>query len=125
MDESNHMGPLIDKNAVTDYLNALDALTRQGGKILFGGEVLDGDGFESGCYVTPVIAEAENHYPIVQEETFAPILYLIKYAGKVDNAVKINNEVMQGLSSSIFTDNLKEAEFFSFPPGFGLRHCQC
>jgi len=116
MDESNHMGPLIDKGAVKDYLNALDALKSHGGTTLTGGDVLKGDGFESGCYVTPVIAEAQNHYPIVQEETFVPILYLIKYSGDVENAIAINNDVVQGLSSSIFTDNLQEAELF-------LSHC--
>lgn len=112
LDEANHMGPLIDKGAVNDYLNALERLEKEGGKILTGGEVLEGDGFESGCYVTPVIAEAENSYAIVQEETFAPILYLIRYSGGVENAIEIHNDVVQGLSSSIFTDNLQEAETF-------------
>lgn len=112
LDEANHIGPLIDKNAVKDYQNALEALVKEGGKILTGGEVLEEEGFESGCYVTPVIAEAKNDYPIVQKETFAPILYLIKYSGDVENAIKINNDVVQGLSSSIFTDSLQEAEMF-------------
>ncbi|MBI9091059.1 MAG: aldehyde dehydrogenase family protein [Desulfobacterium sp.] len=112
LDEANHMGPLIDKGAVKDYLNALESLVKEGGKILTGGEVLEGEGFESGCYVTPAIAEAENSYAIVQEETFAPILYLIKYSGDVENAIDIHNDVVQGLSSSIFTDNLQEAETF-------------
>ena len=112
LEESNHMGPLIDKGAVQDYLNALEALKSQGGTVLTGGAVLEGEGFESGCYVTPVIAEAENHYPIVQEETFVPILYLIKYTGDVENAIAINNDVVQGLSSAIFTDNLQESELF-------------
>ncbi len=112
LDEANHMGPLIDKGAVNDYLNALDRLVKEGGKILTGGEVFEGEGFESGCYVTPVIAEAENSYEIVQEETFAPILYLIKYSGDLENAIEIHNDVVQGLSSSIFTDNLQEAETF-------------
>ena len=112
LEESNHMGPLIDKGAVQDYLNALEALKAQGGTVLTGGAVLEGEGFESGCYVTPVIAEAENHYPIVQEETFVPILYLIKYSGDVENAIAINNDVVQGLSSAIFTDNLQESEMF-------------
>ncbi|SLM29332.1 Aldehyde dehydrogenase family 7 member A1 [Desulfamplus magnetovallimortis] len=116
MDESNHMGPLIDKGAVKDYLNAIKALKEQGGTVLTGGEVLEGKGFESGCYVTPVVAEAQNNFPIVQEETFAPILYLIKYSGDVENAIAINNDVMQGLSSAIFTDNLQESEMF-------LAHC--
>ena len=112
LEESNHMGPLIDKGAVQDYLNALEALKAQGGTVLTGGAVLEGEEFESGCYVTPVIAEAENHYPIVQEETFVPILYLIKYSGDVENAIAINNDVVQGLSSAIFTDNLQESEMF-------------
>ena len=112
LDEANHMGPLIDKNAVKDFQNALKALVSSGGKIVTGGDVLEGEGFESGCYVTPVIAEAENSYTIVQEETFAPILYLIKYSGEVENAIEIHNDVVQGLSSSIFTDNLQEAETF-------------
>jgi aldehyde dehydrogenase (NAD+) len=112
LDEANHMGPLIDKGAVKDYLNALDRLVKEGGKILTGGDVLEGKGFESGCYVTPVIAEAENSYAIVQEETFAPILYLIKYSGDLENAIDLHNDVVQGLSSSIFTDNLQEAETF-------------
>jgi aldehyde dehydrogenase (NAD+) len=112
LDETNHMGPLIDKGAVKDFQNALKALVEQGGKILTGGEVLEGKGFESGCYVTPVIAEAENSYPIVQEETFAPILYLIRYSGELENAIAIHNDVVQGLSSSIFTDSLQEAEQF-------------
>ncbi|MCP4114879.1 MAG: aldehyde dehydrogenase family protein [Desulfobacteraceae bacterium] len=112
LDEANHMGPLIDKDAVSSYLAALDRLEKEGGKILAGGKVLEGEGFESGCYVTPVIAEAENSYAIVQEETFAPILYLIKYSGDLENAIEIQNDVVQGLSSSIFTDNLQEAETF-------------
>lgn len=110
--EGNHVGPLIDKKAVADYLNALHALTEQGGSVVCGGNVRTGKGFESGCYVEPVLAEAENNYPIVQEETFAPILYLIKYSGGVENAIAIQNDVVQGLSSSIFTDNLREAELF-------------
>src|SRR5690554_2876875 len=79
LEEKNHMGPLIDKDAVNMYLNALEEIKKQGGKIVVEGGVLEGEGYESGCYVKPVIAEVENHYEIVQEETFAPILYLIKY----------------------------------------------
>ena len=112
LDEKNHVGPLIDPQAVKGYQKALKALTEQGGTIVCGGTVLQGKGFESGCYVEPVLAEAENSYPIVQEETFAPILYLIKYSGGVENAIAIQNDVAQGLSSSIFTDNLREAELF-------------
>ncbi len=112
MDEANHMGPLIDTGAVADYKKALERLKEEGGTVLTGGSVLDGKGYESGCYVTPVIAEAENHYEIVKEETFVPILYLIKYAGDVEAAIALNNDVDQGLSSAIFTDNLQESEAF-------------
>ena len=112
MDEANHMGPLIDTRAVADYHAALERLKKEGGTILTGGTVLEGPGYESGCYVTPVIAEAENHYDIVREETFAPILYLIRYAGEVEAAIRLNNDVDQGLSSAIFTDNLQESEAF-------------
>ncbi len=112
LDENNHVGPLINRQAVADYLDALKQLRSQGGTVLAGGSVLEGPGFESGCYVEPVLAEAENGSPIVQQETFAPILYLIKYAGEVDEAIRLQNDVVQGLSSSIFTDNLQEAEHF-------------
>lgn len=112
MNPKNHVGPLIDKNAVTDFSNALIKLKKEGGKVLFGGQVLSGKGYESGCYVMPAICEAENHYEIVQEETFAPILYLIKYKGDVSNAIELQNGVVQGLSSSIFTMNMREAEEF-------------
>ena len=112
LDEKNHMGPLIDKGAVEAMQQALVKLKEEGGKILSGGEVLGGPGYESGCYVNPAVAEAENHYEIVQEETFAPILYLIKYKGDVSEAIKLHNGVVQGLSSSIFTSNMHEAEEF-------------
>lgn len=112
LDSSNHMGPLIDQAAVKMYLNALDKIKEQGGNILVEGKVLEGAGYESGCYVTPVIAEVENHFDIVQEETFAPILYLIKYTGEVQNAIAIQNGVKQGLSSAIMTTNLRESELF-------------
>ena len=112
LDERNHVGPLIDRRAVATYLEALQALRSQGGSVLCGGRVLDGPGCESGCYVEPVVATAENDYPIVQQETFAPILYVIEYSGSIDNAIALHNDVPQGLSSSIFTDNLQEAEIF-------------
>jgi aldehyde dehydrogenase (NAD+) len=112
LDERNHVGPLIDVAAVAAYQKALAALAEQGGRVLCGGRVLTGKGYESGCYVEPVLAEAENHYAIVQEETFAPILYLIRYTGEVENAIGLQNDVVQGLSSSIFTENLREAELF-------------
>ncbi len=108
----NHVGPLIDKDAVDMFVTALERVKEEGGKVIFGGEVLSGKGYESGCYVKPAIVEAENHYSIVQEETFAPILYLIKYPGDVSDAIKLHNGVVQGLSSSIFTNNLREAEQF-------------
>ncbi len=112
LDQKNHMGPLIDKNAVNDFTNALKLVKKEGGKIIFGGDVLSGKGYESGCYVSPAIVEAENHYEIVQEETFAPILYIMKYKKDIDEAIALQNGVVQGLSSSIFTNNLKEAERF-------------
>lgn len=112
LDERNHVGPLIDLNAVRDFTNALEKVREQGGRIVYGGEVLAGEGYESGCYVVPAIVEAENHYPIVQEETFAPILYLIRYKGDVAEAVALQNAVPQGLSSSIFSNNVREVEYF-------------
>ena len=112
LDENNHVGPLIDKTAVKMYVNALNEAVNEGGKIIVQGGVLEGEGFESGCYVKPAIVEVENHYNIVQNETFAPILYLIKYNGSVENAIEIQNGVVQGLSSAIMTNNLREAEKF-------------
>lgn len=112
LDENNHVGPLIDKEAVKMYENALIKVVEEGGKILVEGGVLSGEGFESGCYVKPAIAEAENHFEIVQHETFAPVLYLLKYSGDVTNAIEIQNGVVQGLSSAIMTNNLREAEQF-------------
>ncbi|MGV0927419.1 MULTISPECIES: aldehyde dehydrogenase family protein [unclassified Empedobacter] len=112
LDTANHVGPLIDKHAVEMYSKALEKINEEGGKIIVEGGILEGNGFESGCYVKPVIAEVENHFDIVQHETFAPILYLIKYFGDVLNAIEIQNNVAQGLSSSIMTNNLREAELF-------------
>jgi len=112
LDENNHMGPLIDKSAVETMQSALHKLKDEGGTILCGGDVLEGPGYESGCYIQPVLAEAENHFDIVQEETFAPILYLVKYKGDITDAIKIHNGVVQGLSSAIFTSNMHEAEEF-------------
>lgn len=112
LDAKNHVGPLIDKSAVNDFTNALKRAVEEGGKIVYGGDVLQGEQYKSGLYVVPAIVEAENHYHIVQEETFAPILYLIKYSGDVTNAIALQNGVVQGLSSSIFTNNLREAEIF-------------
>jgi aldehyde dehydrogenase (NAD+) len=111
LNPENLMGPLIDKGAVEVYQEALKKVEEEGGKIIFGGEVLSGEGYEAGTYVTPAIAEAENHYQIVQEETFAPLLYLIKYKD-FDEALHLHNDVPQGLSSCIFTLNVREAERF-------------
>ncbi len=112
LDQNNHVGPLIDKDAVKMFSDALEEVKKEGGKIIYGGEVLSGKGYVAGTYITPALVEAENHYKIVQEETFAPILYLIKYSGDVNNAIELHNGVVQGLSSGIFTNNLKEAEIF-------------
>ena len=107
----NHVGPLIDKDAVNMYLTAIEQCKQQGGAFIVEGGVLRGNGYESGCYVKPCIAEVTNELPIVQHETFAPILYLIKYS-TIDEAVALQNGVPQGLSSSIMTLNLRESELF-------------
>jgi aldehyde dehydrogenase (NAD+) len=111
LDEKNHVGPLIDTDAVNAYLNAIKKVKAEGGKELVAGGVLEGEGYESGCYVKPCIIEAENHYQMVQDETFAPILYLMKYK-TLDEAIAMQNGVPQGLSSSIMTLNMREAEAF-------------
>ena len=111
LDEKNHVGPLIDKDAVNMYQSAIDTCKSQGGKFVVDGEVLKGNGFESGCYVKPAIAEVNPQDPIVHTETFAPILYIMKYK-TMDEAISIQNSVPQGLSSSIMTLNLREAEKF-------------
>ena len=112
LDESTIVGPLIDQQAVEAFIAALERVRAEGGKILTGGEVLTGEAYDSGTYVTPALVEADNQYPTVQEETFAPILYLMRYQGDVKQAIAIQNGVKQGLSSSIFTTNLLEAETF-------------
>ena len=112
LDEKNHVGPLMDTQAVEMYNQALTKVVAEGGKILVEGGVLTGEGYESGCYVKPAIAEAQNNFEIVQHETFAPVLYLMKYSGDVENAIEIQNGVAQGLSSAIMTNNLREAERF-------------
>ena len=112
LDENNHVGPLIDQDAVKMYENALTQVVEEGGNIVVEGAVLSGEGYESGCYVKPAIAEAQSHFKIVQHETFAPVLYLLKYSGDVENAIDVQNEVVQGLSSAIMTNNLREAERF-------------
>jgi aldehyde dehydrogenase (NAD+) len=111
LDSNNHVGPLIDKGSVQDYLNAIEKAKQEGGKIIVEGGIVEGEGYESGCYVKPCIIEAENHFHIVQEETFAPILYVMKYK-TLDEAIAMQNGVPQGLSSSIFTNNMREMELF-------------
>ena len=111
LDQNNHVGPLIDKDAVNMYLDSIDKCKAEGGNFIVEGGVLSGPGYESGCYVKPCIAEAKPDYKIVQHETFAPILYLLKYK-TIDEAIAIQNGVPQGLSSSIMTLNMREAEQF-------------
>jgi len=111
LDSDTLMGPLIDTGAVDDMMNAIKKLKTAGGEVLYGGETLSGDKYPGGGYVSPCIASARNDYDIVQDETFAPILYVIGY-GDLDEAIAIHNDVPQGLSSAIFTTNLLEAERF-------------
>lgn len=111
LDPQNHVGPLIDKQAVKAYQNALRQITEAGGTFVVKGSVLKGEGYESGCYVKPCIAEVKNEFDIVQTETFAPILYLIRYK-TLDEAIAIQNGVRQGLSSAIMTNNMQEMEQF-------------
>ncbi len=111
LDPSNHVGPLIDRQAVKLYRDALRKIRNEGGRLLVSGGVLKGKGYESGCYVKPAIAEVEPHYEIVQQETFAPILYLIRYE-TLTEAIAIQNGVKQGLSSSIMTNHVREMELF-------------
>ena len=112
LDETKHVGPLIDKDAVNAYLSAIEKAKAEGGNVLVEGGVLEGEGFESGCYVKPAIIEAKNSYEIVQHETFAPILYLMKYSGEIEDAIELQNGVVQGLSSAVMTNEMKEAEKF-------------
>ena len=111
LDKKNHVGPLIDQAAVKMYLDAIAAVKKEGGKVIVEGAVLKGKGYESGCYVKPCIIEAKNSFEMVQHETFAPILYLMKYK-TIEEAIALQNGVPQGLSSSIMTNNLREAELF-------------
>jgi aldehyde dehydrogenase (NAD+) len=111
LDQNNHVGPLIDQAAVRNYLTSLEKIEAQGGTMLVQGGVLEGPGYESGCYVKPCIAEISHVAEIVKHETFAPILYLLKYSD-LDEAIAIQNGVPQGLSSAIMTNNLREAELF-------------
>ena len=111
LDENNHVGPLIDQDAVKSYLSSIEKCKEEGGNFIVQGGVLEGVGYESGCYVKPCIAEAKNDFQIVKHETFAPILYLMKYK-TLDEAITMQNDVPQGLSSAIMTLNLREAEQF-------------
>lgn len=111
LDTNNHVGPLIDKTAVQSFLDAIEKAKAEGGTVVTGGGVVEGAGYESGCYVNPCIIEAENHFEIVQHETFAPILYLMKYS-TIEQAIALQNGVPQGLSSSIFTNSMREMELF-------------
>lgn len=111
LDEKNHVGPLIDKEAVQSYSNAIEKCKKEGGHFVVEGGIIKGSGYESGCYVKPCIAEAEPHFEMVQHETFAPILYLLKYK-TIEEAITIQNSVPQGLSSAIMSLNLRETELF-------------
>ena len=111
LDENNHVGPLIDQDAVNQYLNSIEKCKAEGGKFVVEGGVLDGAQYESVCYVKPCIAEVENSFEIVQHETFAPILYIMKYKN-LEEAIEMQNDVPQGLSSAIMTQNLRESELF-------------
>jgi len=111
MDSSMHVGPLIDRDAVNNYLAAIEAVKKEGGHFIVDGAVLNGEGYESGCYVKPCIAEVKPGFDIVQNETFAPILYVMKYQ-TLDEAIEIQNGVTQGLSSAIMTNNMHEMEQF-------------
>ncbi|MEP7127490.1 MAG: aldehyde dehydrogenase family protein, partial [Chitinophagales bacterium] len=111
LDTDNHVGPLIDKGAVNDFLSAIEKVKTQGGKVLIGGNVKQGKGYTSGCYVEPCIAEVKENLSIVKHETFAPLLYLMKYK-TMEEAIHLHNDVPQGLSSAIFTENMMEMEHF-------------
>ncbi|MBL7712887.1 MAG: aldehyde dehydrogenase family protein [Chitinophagaceae bacterium] len=111
LNQNNHVGPLIDKDAVAAYLHSIEEVKKAGGKEVVAGGVCTGEGYESGCYVKPCIYEVENHWPIVQHETFAPILYLMQYSD-LEEAIAMQNAVPQGLSSAIMTLNVRESELF-------------
>lgn len=111
LDEKVLVGPLVDQLAVDLFTDAIGKVKEEGGSILYGGDVLEGGEYQAGTYVVPALAEVKNSYQIVQDETFAPLLYLIKYK-TIDEAIALNNDVPQGLSSAIFTLNVREAEQF-------------
>jgi aldehyde dehydrogenase (NAD+) len=123
LDESNHVGPLIDQEAVKMYLNAIENAKQEGGNVIVEGGQLKGEGYVSNCYVKPVIIEAENSFKIVQHETFAPILYLIKYNGDANEAIALQNDVPQGLSSAIMTTDMREQEAFFITSRIRLWNC--
>ena len=112
LDVNNHVGPLIDPDSINNFLHTIDSVQKEGGTVLCGGEVLSGGIYDHGYYVQPCIIEADNNYESVQRETFAPILYLLKYSGSVEDAITIQNGVKQGLSSAIMTSDLREANLF-------------
>jgi aldehyde dehydrogenase (NAD+) len=111
LEKDTLIGPLVDETATKNFLHAIDEVQKEGGKLAFGGTSLNGEKYPAGNYVMPAVVEAENHFNMVQEETFAPIVYLIKYK-TIEEAIHLNNDVPQGLSSCIFTENLVEAEKF-------------
>jgi len=111
LDQNNHVGPLIDQDSVNTYLAAIEAAKAAGGNVLVEGGVLEGEGYESGCYVKPCLIEVSEQFDIVKTETFAPILYLLKYSD-LEEAIAMQNDVPQGLSSAIMTDSIREAELF-------------
>jgi aldehyde dehydrogenase (NAD+) len=111
LDQNNHVGPLIDKGAVKMYLDAIEGIKAEGGKTVVDGGVLEGPGYESGCYVKPAVFEVAADSKMAQHETFAPILYLMKYRD-LEEAIEIQNSVPQGLSSAIMTTNMRESERF-------------
>jgi len=111
LEKDTLVGPLVDGKAVANFLHAIEEVQKEGGKLIYGGTRLTGPGYPNGNYVLPAIVESENHYKMVQHETFAPLLYLIKFS-TIEEAIVLNNAVPQGLSSCIFTENLVEAEKF-------------
>ena len=120
------MGPLIDSHAIDNVLTAIERLKKEGGEVLYGGERLNGDNYPGDCYMTPCLANAKPNYSIVCDETFGPLLYLMTYRD-FDEALAINNGVPQGLTSAIFTNDVREAEKFLGPEGSdcGIANVNC
>ena len=123
LDEKTLMGPLIDRQAVDNVLHSIERLKEEGGEVLYGGERLEGDRYAGGCYMTPCLTNARPDYKVVHDETFGPLLYLLTYRD-FDEAIAINNGVPQGLSSAIFTNDVREAEQFLCPAGSDCGICQ-